>query len=129
MRKFFFILAFVLSHIAIGQTTGSIYGRVTDVNDDGEPLIFASITLKDTSISGQTNFHGNFEMTEIPVGSYILEVNYLGYEPKEIAINVAAGKVALVETTLKTLSTTTESLLFTEASSQVNAASDKAAKQ
>lgn len=129
MIRIIFIFAFILSQVAVGQATGSIYGRITDGNTEGEALIFASVNLNGTSIGEQTNFHGNFEMTGIPVGTHILQVSYLGYEPKEISVNVAPGKVALVETALQALSTTTESLLLTEASTPPRIATDKAAKQ
>lgn len=129
MRSVIFIFAFILSQVAVSQATGSIYGRITDSNVEGEPLIFASVGLKDTPIGEQTNFHGNFEMTGIPEGSHVLQIRYLGYEPKEISINVASGKVALVEESLQALSTTTPSLLLTEALTPVSTAADKAAKQ
>ncbi|MEM1258998.1 MAG: carboxypeptidase-like regulatory domain-containing protein [Bacteroidota bacterium] len=129
MIRILCISALILSQFAVGQSTGSIYGRITDSNADGEPLIFASVGLKDTPFTEQTNFHGNFEMTGIPLGSHILRVSYLGYEPKEVAINVAPGKLTLVETSLQLLATTTESLVLTEASAPPSITADKAAKQ
>ena len=53
-----------------------------------EPLIFATVSLKDTNIKEQTNFHGNFEISGIPNGTYTLRVGYLGYESKEIQVLV-----------------------------------------
>ncbi|MEO0570982.1 MAG: carboxypeptidase-like regulatory domain-containing protein [Bacteroidota bacterium] len=129
MRRVVFIFAFILSYMAIGQSTGSIYGRITDGNTDGEPLIFASVAIKDAPISEQTNFHGNFQMTGIPEGSHVLQIRYLGHEPKEISIHVTTGKVALVEESLQVLSTTTESLLLTETSIPPSITADKAVKQ
>lgn len=129
MRNLIFLIVFVLSQVAVGQSTGSIYGRITDANMDGEPLIFASVALKDTPIGEQTNFHGNFEMTGIPEGSHVLQIRYLGYEPKEISIQVTPGKIVHIEESLEALSTTTESLLLTEVSMPPSASGDKVAKQ
>ncbi len=123
---FFFVLIF--GQLAFSQSTGSIYGRITDGNAPGEPLLFANISLNDAEIIVQTNFHGNFEITGLQPGSYNLEINYLGYEPKEVAIEVKLGEVALVEESLQAMSMNTESLLLAEATTTANKIVDNTAK-
>ncbi len=49
-------------------------------------MLFAHVQIKNTPISVQTNFHGNFEITGIDPGNYTLLVSYLGYETIEIPI-------------------------------------------
>lgn len=128
MTRIILFFALVLSQLVICQTTGSIHGRITDVNADGEPLLFANISLKDTPIVEQTNFHGNFEINGIQPGSYILQVSYLGYEPKEIGIQVKADQVVIVEEALHTLTMHTENLSLTEVSNPSTKVSEKAEK-
>lgn len=126
MTRIFLFFVLVLSQLVVGQTTGSIHGRITDMNADKEPLLFANISLKDTPIVEQTNFHGNFEINGIQPGSYILQVTYLGYEPKEIGIQVKADEVVIVEESLQSLTLQTENLSLTEVSSPLTKVVEKA---
>ena len=125
MRRIVFFTLLFLGQLAIGQVTGSIYGRITDLNADGEPLLFAHVSLKDTQISEQTNFHGNFEINGVQAGSYVLEITYLGYEPKAINIEVNPDNTVLIEESLQTLSLQTENLQLTAASSTGNNTTEK----
>ena len=118
MYRIVFFFALLVGQLAVSQATGSIYGRITDGNDAGEPLLFANVSLKDTKIAVHTNFHGNFEITGVAPGSYNLQINYLGYEPKEVPIEVKSGQFARVEEALQALSASTESLLLSEAKTQ-----------
>ena len=129
MRKILFFFAVIISFAAVGQNTGSISGKITDLSEDKEPLIFATVSLKDTNIKEQTNFHGNFEISGIPHGTYTLRVGYLGYESKEIQVLVESGKITQVETGLQILSTSTASLLLTEVNTPTNQVALKDAKQ
>ena len=129
MRKILFFFAVIISFAAVGQNTGSISGKITDLSEDKEPLIFATVSLKDTNIKEQTNFHGNFEISGIPNGTYTLRVGYLGYESKEIQVLVESGKITQVETGLQILSTSTASLLLTEVNTPTNQVALKDPKQ
>ena len=109
----------------MGQSSGAIYGKITDTNLTGEPLLFANVQLKGTSFVTQTNFHGNFEMTGIPCGTYLLQVNYLGYESKEIELKMKSDEIIIIEESLPPLSEQTKSLTFTEVSEPLNKVADK----
>lgn len=126
MTRLLFFLTLALGQLAMSQSTGSIYGRITDFDEEGEPLLFATIGLKDTPIVEQTNFHGNFEINGVQPGSYILQVNYLGYEPKEIDIEVKADEIVIVEEALRTLTMHTENIRLTQVSNPLTKVSDKA---
>ncbi len=120
--------ALVFGQLAFSQSTGSVYGRITDGNEPGEPLLFANISLNDAKVTVQTNFHGNFEITGVKPGYYDLEINYLGYEPKEVTIEVKSGEVAIVEESLQVLSMNTESLVLSEATTTAIKIEDKTEK-
>ena len=129
MIRIAFFFALVLSQLVSGQTTGSIHGRITDVSLEGEPLLFANISLKDTPIVEQTNFHGNFEINNVEVGTYILQVSYLGYEPKEIKIRVKPNEMLIIEEALQSLTMQTENLSLTEVSTPLTKVAEKAEQQ
>ncbi len=68
------------------ETPQTVAGTVTDSR--GLPVIGASVIIKGTTIGVSTDVNGGFEL-RIPSGTQapVLLVNYLGYEPQEVAVN------------------------------------------
>jgi len=64
----------------IHQQQVKVKGTVKDAA--GEPIIGASVRLKDTSQGTVTDFDGNFEL-DAPAGA-IIEVSYIGYKSIEV---------------------------------------------
>lgn len=62
----------------------SVSGTVTDAN--GSPLPGASIVEKGTTNGTQTDFDGNFTLN-VASEEAILTISYIGFSPKDIAIN------------------------------------------
>jgi TonB-dependent SusC/RagA subfamily outer membrane receptor len=60
--------------------TGSIKGRVIDAKTF-KPLAFATVYMNQTTIGSVTNEQGDFNMKNIPAGTFDLVVSYLGYQP------------------------------------------------
>ena len=59
-------------------------GTVTDAS--GEPLIGASVVVKDTKVGAVTDIDGQFSMPEVRRGD-VLVISYLGFEPTEVTWN------------------------------------------
>jgi len=57
--------------------TGSISGSITA---EGETLEYATISIIDSDFGTTTNLKGNYNIEEIPFGSYELTASYIGYE-------------------------------------------------
>jgi len=66
------------SVITYGQNTGQITGTVID--ERSRPVAGASVYLEGTSTGTQTDFDGNFTISEIEPGSYNVIASYVGYE-------------------------------------------------
>ncbi len=62
------------------DSRGTIRGHITDM-DTKLPLAGANVVVLDTQLGASTDLEGNFKFDFIPVGSYVLNVSYLGYEP------------------------------------------------
>ncbi len=96
MDKFMrFILIFPLlaGNLFYGfSQDGSIRGFVYDKNN-GEPLMFVNLVLKNTPYGASTDVNGFFNITKVPAGSYTLVVQYMGYEKKEIPVKVEKNKI------------------------------------
>jgi len=73
------------------QTQSAIGGQVVDEN--GEPVIGATIGVKGTNAVTVTDFNGNFSINA-PQGA-TLTVSYLGYAPCEVVINGSTMQVTL----------------------------------
>ncbi|MEW7278094.1 TonB-dependent receptor [Aquimarina sp. 2201CG1-2-11] len=108
------LLVFAVSCIAAQervQGEAEIYGTIVEQSTNNV-LPFASVVLKTTEqklIQGViTNEQGNYILTEIPVGNYILEVIYAGFqtyslpiEIKEIRQKLNLGSITLQKETVE----------------------------
>ena len=99
MKKVYFVFILLFGALSYAQETSIVRGQILDGELYNEPLLMASVSIKNTSISTQTNFRGNFEFNDLAPGSYSLLVQFLGYEAIEIPITVRTGEnVEIVET-------------------------------
>lgn len=55
------------------------------VTEEGVPLVAASVRVKNTEIGTTTDEKGNFSI-EVPAGSKVLTISYVGYEAVELPI-------------------------------------------
>ncbi|MBK7104758.1 MAG: TonB-dependent receptor [Ignavibacteriae bacterium] len=63
----------------------NIKGFIKDAKT-GEPLVYANIMIKNTSVGTSSNLRGYFILPDVPDGESILVVSYIGYKTKEIPI-------------------------------------------
>jgi iron complex outermembrane recepter protein len=69
---------------------GSIHGIVLDA-ETGEPIMFATIRLKDTGRYRASRDDGTFQFDRMPVRSYTVTVHHIGYAQFETAVSVPAN--------------------------------------
>ena len=100
MKKLLTIIALFTSVLAISQT-GTIEGTLMDKEVLGEPLAFANIVIKGTTTGTTSDFDGKYSMENVPIGTYIIEFSFVGYETLEIPnVVVEANKFTRVDATL-----------------------------
>ena len=81
LSLFLFMVLFALSATFAQRTvTGSV------IDEEGEPLIGASILVKGTSSGTVTDLDGNFSV-EVPDGSNVLIISYTGFGTQEITLS------------------------------------------
>lgn len=80
MRISIILLLAVFVDILLGQSTGSISGRVYDIETNA-PLIGANVQILGTGRGAATDTLGRFRVEGLPVGTYRLQFGYIGYEP------------------------------------------------
>ena len=77
---------------------GVIQGSVTD-SSSGAPIEYASISIIDNHdgdlvTGGLSDKNGSFNISEIPLGEYVVLIEFIGYSKKEIGpINVFPGQM------------------------------------
>jgi carboxypeptidase family protein len=84
------------------RPTQTLRGTITGAGN-ARPLIGATIVLPETSpgIGATTDEAGIYQMEEVPVGRYRMQVSYVGYETVTVAeVLVEAGKEAVLDVQL-----------------------------
>ena len=92
------LLVFLQVNLSYGQTTGSVYGFVTD-SSSGEALIGANVFINKIGVGMATDVNGYYVLQDISLGTYNVTVSYVGYKvlTKKIEIsNNEAIKLDLV---------------------------------
>jgi len=83
-----FTLFFIQISGACAQQTG-IQGQV--ISADGEPMVGVTVLVKGTTIGTTTDMEGQFKLTGLKPGNYVLSISYLGYVTQEKNIELANG--------------------------------------
>ena len=81
------------------ERTGTIAGRVVEA-ETGEPLPGATIQVEDKSRGTASDTFGRFVLTNVPAGSSILRVSYVGYVTNEQSVTVEPGARTTVSVAL-----------------------------
>jgi len=74
------IPAFVL---ASDGTTGKVVGKVFD-QGTGDALPGVNVTIEGTTLGAASDVNGNYFINNIPAGTYVLVVSYIGYEKRTV---------------------------------------------
>lgn len=85
------LMLLLLSPTRAEAQDASISGFVRDA-DTGETLLLANVRVKDTLIGTATNNSGYYALTGLQAGEYVLQFSYIGYQPMELTIVLAAGE-------------------------------------
>ena len=82
----FFITIFLILNSVLSQSS-ILIGTVKDSKNQ-KPLVGANIFLSETSLGTATLDDGSYQISKISPGGYILKATYIGYESKDIEINI-----------------------------------------
>lgn len=84
-------LALFTAPLAAQQTTGKIEGTVTD--QAGVPIANAQVLIVGTSFGSVTNDQGYYFFNSVPVGTYTVRAQFIGYAPAEVrGVRVTGGQ-------------------------------------
>lgn len=113
----FFLFAFLGSFTSFSQT-GAIAGIVID-GGNSRPLSGATILILSSSKNTVTDNDGNFKLTGLAAGNYIIRVSYVGYESKDINdIQVTQGLVTTINISLNLQKSNLKEVVITTVSAR-----------
>lgn len=84
-----FLFVGILSTSIFAQT-GTLTGTVTDASSS-EPLIGVNIILQGTTLGAATNIDGEYTIDNIPVGTYTIRANFIGFKTVEEQVEINSG--------------------------------------
>ncbi|WP_299672153.1 TonB-dependent receptor [uncultured Polaribacter sp.] len=95
MKKILFIAFIALSQVLIAQDKGILKGVLTDKETNNDPLPFANVFIKGTTIGTTTDFDGNYTIN-VPAGTHTVVFSFLGYKSVEKLFTMKAGETVIV---------------------------------
>ena len=124
MRKHLLLLAMLmLSAMSFAQSKFNVSGTIIDKEND-EALIAASVQVTDTAgnyVTGKaTDLNGQFKLTSMKKGKYIIKISYVGYVTKDVDLDLTNRKGKDVDLGYITMST--DAVLLKEATVTAQAA-------
>ncbi len=97
---YIFFLLFFGSYLAGFSQSGTLAGNIIDGEYNNEPMAFANVIVKGTTIGTTSDFDGKYQLNLDP-GTYIIIFSYVGYETKEISdVVIKSGQVFDLDVTL-----------------------------
>lgn len=100
MKNFIVFFALLTTSIIIGQNTGSIAGKLIDIEYNNEPLPFANVLIKGTTTGTTSDIDGLYLFDNLTPGPYTLIFSFVGYETQELKVEVVANKVTTVNVSM-----------------------------
>lgn len=88
---FLLVLPLLTPRPASAQSTGSLVGRVTDL--EGRPLTGVEIRVEGTSLMAVSDRSGAYRMVNVPAGTRTMAAEALGYETETMAVEIQSGSV------------------------------------
>lgn len=79
-------MACLLVGVAMSFAQVSSVTGVVVAEEDGSPVIGASVLVKGTTVGTITDFDGNFTIPSVPEGAKTLVISYIGMQTREVGI-------------------------------------------
>lgn len=92
MKSFFLNSILVSCFLALASFSASAQFKISGtVSDESQTLAGANVAIKNTYKATTTNANGNYILNNLKPGEYTIIVSFIGYEAKEITIQLTAN--------------------------------------
>ena len=116
MKNIILIAVLFISACSFAQKSSSVNGKLTDLESNNAPLVFAHVIIKETGNKTTTDENGWYKFENLKSGSYTLAYSYTGYETKEIAVEIIYGKSKQIDMVMQASSLSLDDLMLIMAS-------------
>lgn len=97
MHKFYVFPFFLFSTILSYAQNGTIAGKILDLKTN-EPVIGANAVIQGTTVGAPTDVEGNFQISNVKPGTYVIVVSSVTYKTQTIQdVVVESGKKTTLE--------------------------------
>lgn len=112
-RRFILLIGLLIIGFQVhAQSKGSIAGKLTDAGN-GEPLMFANVSIEGTAIGTVTDDKGDYRLTNLDAGDHVIIFSYLSYETQPNNITILEGQEIILNGSLKMESIMGEEIIVT----------------
>ncbi|MCX2745762.1 TonB-dependent receptor [Mangrovivirga sp. M17] len=94
LRIFILILGMLVTTQVSAQEKATVTGKVLDA-DNKEPLIGVSVIVKNSTKGVITDLNGEFKISGLPTSKTVFTLSYIGFETKEVTLNLKEGNNSL----------------------------------
>lgn len=88
------LFCILMMPLSVFAQNASIRGKVTD-GSTGENLPGANVVLSELSLGASSDIDGNYEIKNVPAGSYSLKVSFVGYKHYSASVTVTSVDVVI----------------------------------
>ncbi|MGH1365575.1 MAG: TonB-dependent receptor [Calditrichia bacterium] len=75
--------------------TGVLKGKVTSLT--GEEIVGANVVVEGSEMGAATNATGEYMIDNVPAGTYVVSVSYIGYKDDQRNVTIADGQTAMID--------------------------------
>ncbi len=111
-RTLLLLLLFSIISGTLFAAGGILKGVVKDAQT-GDPLPGAGIVIKEKFLGTYSDINGSFVLNNIPAGSHVVTINYLGYKEQQVTIEITGGETQTIDFSLEVLSTEVAEIVVT----------------
>lgn len=98
MKKVFWVLVTIILHtpalLSQKKTDANIIGHVVS---NSNHISFATVSIKGTTMGVNTDETGHYQLINLPVGTYTIRAQSVGYKPSEKEVIVKAGETVEIK--------------------------------
>ncbi|WP_298493313.1 TonB-dependent receptor [uncultured Algibacter sp.] len=100
MKNIYIVLTLIFGSILNLSAQGTLAGNILDGEYNNEPMAFANVLVKGTTIGTTSDFDGKYQLS-LDEGTYTIIFSFVGYESKEISdIIIKSGQVVDLDVVL-----------------------------
>lgn len=92
LKQYITLICLLFSLSVFSQKAAILRGNIYD-KSNGQPIPYANIILKGTSLGTSTDLNGFFQINNVSVGEQTLFVSFIGYDSIETKVSITEGGI------------------------------------